>query len=68
MEKTLNKMKWVQISKDTSMLLTQTVEDPNLISMSPWQWGMGHGVTTLDKDSAIKLANVLLDLAGGGNQ
>lgn len=68
MEKTINFMKWVEVSPDTSLLLTQTDQDPNFISISPWQHGFGNGVTTIDKDVAIKLANVLLDWAGGGNK
>ena len=68
MEKTIDLMKWIKINEETSFLLTQTVEDPNFMSMSPWQYGCGHGVTTFDKDVAIKLANALLDWAGGGNK
>jgi hypothetical protein len=68
MEKTINFMKWVTVSPDTSLLLTQTDTDPNFISISPWHNSFGNGVTTIDKDTAIKLANVLLDWAGGGNK
>lgn len=68
MDKTIDLMKWIKINEDTSFLLTQTVEDPNYMSMSPWQHGFGNGVTTFDKNVAIKLANALLDWAGGGNK
>lgn len=68
MEKTIKTIRWVEVSPDTSILLTETNEDKNLISISPWQHSMGHGVTVIDKDVAIKLANVLLELAGSGNK
>jgi hypothetical protein len=68
MNKTIKYMEWVKIDEITSLLLTATDQDPNYISMSPWQYGFGNGVTTIDKDTAIKLANVLLDWAGGGNK
>ena len=68
MEQTLSLWKFVPISNDTQMCLTATKENPNYISISPWQYGSGHGVTTMDKDAAIKFANALLDWAGGGNK
>jgi hypothetical protein len=68
MEQTLSLWKFVTISDNTQMCLTATEENPNYISISPWQYGAGHGVTTMDKDAAIKFANALLDWAGGGNK
>jgi hypothetical protein len=68
MEKTLKTIKWLEIDQHTSFLITQTEENSNIISMSPWTNSMGHGVTSFDKDTAIKLANLLLDMAGGGNK
>jgi hypothetical protein len=68
MEKQLKNLQWFDIDSSTSFLITQTMENPNLISISPWQNGMGHGVTTIDKDAAIRLANLLLDMAGSGNK
>ena len=68
MEKQLKNLQWFDIDSSTSFLITQTMENPNLISISPWQNGMGHGVTTIDKDTAIRLANLLLDMAGSGNK
>jgi hypothetical protein len=68
MEQTINDFIQVQVSDNTFIALSTTKENPNYISMSPWQHGVGHGVTIFDKDTAIKLANRLLDLAQGGNK
>jgi hypothetical protein len=68
MDKTITKWKQIPVDKTTDVVLTTYAEHPNYISMTPWFEGHGHGITTMDKDVAIKLANALLDFAGGGNK
>jgi hypothetical protein len=68
MDQTISDFIQVKVSNDTFISLSVTKENPNYISMSPWQHSVGHGVTTFDKDTAIQLANRLLDLAGSGNK
>lgn len=58
----------IPVSDDAFIWLTTNNTAPNLIKMSPWQNGSGHGTIIFDKDTAIKLANRLLDLAGSGNK
>lgn len=68
MEKTIKSVKYIKIDDKTNFLITETNENKNIISMTTWEYSAGHGVTTFDKDTAIKLANYLLEIAGSGNK
>lgn len=54
----------VKVQENLSIVLTM---DEKTCGLTTWYQGVGQGTTTIDKDTAIKLANRLLDWAGGGN-
>ena len=49
----------IKLSDDASLSLYQEKYDYEILKMTPWHYGVGHGTTSINKEQAQKLIDAL---------